>query len=169
MFIIVAIINGIDEMKGFQASKIKEACSSIGIEPPVYLQTTDKLLEVLEGNRAQNCLLFTNFPPDRTYSKCHVSGKKTKKNDRPKDELDENTYSQSTLFFNNIFTNYSFKAIHFITGASKGLAGDNFLKSLSPRAPVTVTRKSSWIGQGLDYEHNCRLFIVEKINEALVS
>ena len=168
MIIIIANINGAVELKGFEAQKFYKACSLLGIEQPVYVQVPRKLKAILEENRSQSCLLFSNFPPDHTYNENEKIPGVSEEDNLINSELIENYYSKSTLFFREIFTNYSFIGIHFITGATKYMVSDFLLRSLSPRAKVSVTRKSTLRDHGLGYEHNRRVFILKKIEEAVI-
>jgi hypothetical protein len=163
MIIIIANLNAAIELRGFQADKIMEACTSMGLDQPIYIQTPEELPAILEQNRYQSCLLFSNYPPDCSYADVTLAP-----NYNTNRGWDADSYEKSANFFKDLFTNYSFKAIHFITNAPFYMTPEFLLKELSPRAKVSVTRKRELADFGLGYEHNRRIFIVEKIEEAML-
>lgn len=166
MVVIIAEINGSSSLSGQETSKLKEHCKAMGIDEPQYAYTTDNLSKLLEQNRDQKVLLFSNFPPDSSYPESGKTLKEFEKGDIIYRSWDADSYSKSKYLFEAWIGKFNFKTIHFITGALQEELSDEMLKSLSAIIPITVTRKSEWIHPAIEFEKLYVSFMKVKIVEA---
>ncbi len=167
MIVIIAEINNREDMPVSEASKLNQVCTAIGVKLLINIHSVEKLTEVLEKNKKNTCLLFSNFPPNSSYPESGKSINMVDKGDYYLLSWDADSYSKSLPFFKGLCTKYKLKAIHFITGAPEKRIGDDLLKALSPHTPMTITRKDVLITPAHNYALLYRLLIVQKIKEAI--
>lgn len=167
MIVIIAKINGSTELSKMEASEVNETCKKMNIPVPINVSTSGKLKEVLEKHKDQDCLLFSNFPPDSEYPGSGKRVEKYVKNDITYRFHKADSYVKSNALYNEIFAKYSFNAIHFITGAPENMISDEMLKSLSPNTLITVNRNNDWIHPNTIYSQSYKRFVMKKIKEAV--
>ena len=167
MKVIIANINGIDELIDFEVSKINEFCLGLGIASPVLVHTIERLTKTLEENMSENFILFSNFPPDKSYESKRKADGYLEYDDQVDEYWQSYSYSKSKMHFKNLLTNYDFKAVHFITAAPEERVSNILLKSLFPIMPISVIRKETWRSGALSFAHYYTIYITEKIQEAV--
>ena len=167
MKVIIAHLNSTNDLSQFNLFMLKDTCESFGIQESAKVNTPEKLLEKLEKTRGESILLFTNFPPNSSWL---GSGKTIKTEDKGSyihRYWEADSYAESNELFGKIAIDYTFKAVHFITGAPENIISDEYLKSLVPEIIATVTRRGKWIGEDLNYRELYYGFLQRKIKEAL--
>jgi hypothetical protein len=95
MVVIIAEINGSSSLSGHETSKLKEHCKAMGTDEFQYAYTTDNLSKLLEQNRDQKFLLFSNFPPESSYPKSGKTLKEFEKGDNIYRSWDAYSYLKS--------------------------------------------------------------------------
>jgi hypothetical protein len=165
--VILAEINGSPELEVRQSIKLRKDCEAIGIKHPVNVNSVEDLIDVLGEEKGQSVVLFTNFPPNSSYPDSGKSMKMVDEEDHILRSWEADSYSISLKLFTALEKRYTFKAIHFITGAPPFFLTDENIESLFPGTPITINRKKDWIDSGKDYQELYRLFVEEKIKEAL--
>jgi len=167
MKVIIANINKPIGLVGIYISKLEEACKEMKIDHPIHVNTTEQLLEVLEDNKDDSCLLFTNFPEDSSYRNYEKPLNMNDGENYFSHTRKEDFYSKSKIFYRNIGSKYSIKKTYFITGASERMVKDSYLESLFPNIPVTVKRNNDLLDQGKGYYQSYSDFLIEKIKESI--
>ncbi|MBN1181154.1 MAG: hypothetical protein JXB49_02630 [Bacteroidales bacterium] len=120
---------------------------------------------MLEKHKNDKFLLFSNFPPDSSYKQ---SPKKSVKiGDQIFESWNADSYTKSTLLFQEWINKFSMAGINIVTGAPNEKLGDIEIKSLTHNVDISVTRKYEWIHPSLDFENMYLLFILEKIKEVV--
>lgn len=168
MLVILAEINGSPQLKVREAIQLKKTCEKLGIPHPVNINTVEDLIDLLGEDSKKRVLLFTNFSPNSSYPESGISMNFKDEGDKISRSWLADSYSISQNLFTTLNKRYKFKAIHFITGAPDLILTDEIIKSVVPDIPITITRKKEWIKTGEDYQHQYRLFIEEKIKNALI-
>lgn len=163
--IILAEINGSPELQVRQAIRLRKNCEAMGINHPVNVNSVDELIDVLGENKKQNVLLFSNFPPNSSYPASGKSMKLVDEGEYISRSWEADSYSISQKLFTALQKSYTFKAIHFITGAPVSILSDDLIKSLLPGTLISIARKKDWIKEKSDYQELYRLHIEEKIKE----
>lgn len=151
MIIIIANFNRLSVIEKIGVVDLNNECLELNIKEPIYVYSLEKLLEELEDNRDEGVLLFSNFPPNNSYSD----------NRLPQDI----SYSRSSKLFKDLNSKYKFKAMHFITGASEDKVNDELLQSLFPSIPVTITGRHSLMKDGNGYPSSYFQYIIKKIKD----
>jgi len=169
MLVILAELNGSPELEVREAIKLKKSCEKLGIPHPVNINTVEDLIDLLGEDRDQSFLLFSNFPPNSSYAGSGESMNLVDEGDTISRSWPADSYSISLSLFKTLNTRYSFDAIHIITGAPHLILTDEKIKAIFPDLPITIKRKKVWIESGESYQHLYRLFVEEKIKEALQS
>ena len=167
MLVILAEINGSPELKVREAIRLKKSCEELGIPHPVNINSVEDLIDLLGEERDQGCLLFSNFPPNSSYPESGKSMNLVDEGNSISRSWEAGSYTTSRNLFGVLNKRYSFKAIHFVTGAPEMFLTDDMIKSLFPGTSVTIQRKREWLKTKSDYQHLYRLFVEEKIQEAL--
>jgi len=166
MIVINAYINGHPTLSSKGNAEIREFCKTVDIDPPVNVFQVGKLIEILQENRNQKVLLFSNFPPDSSYPGSGEKKRTKKEQGQDYESWNADSYSRSKSLFEAWTGKYNFKTIHFITGAPQEELSDEMLKSLSAIIPITVTRKRDWIHSTIEFEKLYVGFMKVKIVEA---
>jgi len=166
MLVINAYINGHPTLSSEGNAVIGEFCKAIDIGPPVNVYKYERLAEILEENRDQKVLLFSNFPPNSSYSGSGKGKRTINEQGEEYESWDADSYLKSKSIFDSWIGKYNFKTIHFITGAPEKKLSDEMLKSLSVTIPITVTRKREWIHPAIEFEKLYIGFMKIKIAEA---
>lgn len=162
------IIAKINELKGPDISfvtKMLRVCSELGISPPAYVRTTEGLLEALKNYKNQEVVLFTNFPPDDTYSSSVFQNGNPSEKDTKQLTDEKDTYSQSIYFFAKIGINRTFREIHFFTCAPFQIISDDFFSLLAPGSFVKVNRIENCFLEMPKYEAVYGDYILDRVKE----
>ena len=169
MIVINAYINGHPTLSTRGIAEIGEFCKSVDIDQPVNVFQAEKVEEILEENRNQKVLLFSNFPPDSSYPGSKKTNGTEEAGDENRTAWDADSYLKSRSLFESWTGKYNFKTIHFITGAPQEKLSDDMLKSLSEIIPITVTRKRDWLNSTIEFEKLYVIFMKIKIGEAAIN
>lgn len=160
MLILIANINGSKGLEEIESAAINTEIKKLGLDLPVKVFSEHNLLKALD-NMKDECILFTNFPPDSSYSKS-VKGSYYSRS------WNAYSYEISHGLFSKIADNYSLKAIHFLTGAPESMVSDKMLFYFSsPETIVTVTRRNQLMAKVNEYPRMYRQFIIKKLKESL--
>ncbi len=167
MLVILAEINGSPELEVREAIMLKKSCEKLGIPHPVNIDSVEDLIDLLGEDSDQSFLLFSNFPPNSSYYGSGKSMNFVDEGDTISRSWLADSYSVSLSLFKTLNKRSSFKAIHIITGAPDLILTDEMFNAIFPDLPNTIKRKREWINSGENYQHQYRLYIEEKIKEAL--
>jgi hypothetical protein len=140
---------------------------NLGLDLPVKVFSEQDLLRALD-NMKDECILFTNFPPDSSYPGNSKLINIRDKGDYYNRSWDADSYEISHALFRKIVGNYKLKAIHFLTGASENKISDkNLFYFSSSETIVTVTRRKELMAKVSEYPKLYKQFILKKIKESL--
>jgi len=160
----------INESKGPDMSfvtRMLRLCSDLGISPPAYVRTSEGLFEVLKSYKDQEVVMFTNFPPDDSYSNYQKpnSLRSNKKAENQRDNID--AYSQSILLFSKAGSSGTFREVHFFTCAAPGGLNDEFFCLLFPGSLVKVQRIENCFPEMPNYEAVYEKYIMDRVKDLI--
>lgn len=159
---IIAHLNDTQALSRSFIRSLNEGFIAKGISEPDLLSKPEDLLRKLEEYKANEIILFTNFPPDSSYPESGRSVKQHEKNGIIHRWTEADNYSRTYRLFNSFLKKYRFVAIHFITGAPEEMIQDSFLETALDDTPITVTRRIELFNSGSDYWTNYRNLILSK-------
>ncbi len=163
MIVIISEINGSQMFDSSHMLKLKSEFDSLDVEMLIYVYSDEELLQVLRENKYKNFIVFSNFPPNSSYP---GSGKKMNYKDEGSEltrSWEADSYSMTKGLFEDICSKYKILEIHFLTGAPVQMVSDEFIKSVSQTARITITRKKQLIDSGLDFHQTYCNYIVETV------
>jgi len=168
MIIINACIYNSTELGKAENEKLNIGLKQLGIEHFINVFTGSNLLKELDENREKEILLFANFPPKEFYLKHGVARSVLEdyENNVPDWKIPE--YKASAGLFTKVCKEYKIKAIHFITGARGHYLSDSLILSLTGNIPTTIKRKEDWTSDGANFDVMRRLYMMQKIKEAVL-
>ena len=157
MIIIYAYINARFTYEVPGRMKLAEFCIQNGFHAPFFINTTEGMELLLEQNRDETILLFSNFPPNSSYPE------NRRKN--PDKSWEADSYERTGRHFSEWTTRYRFAAIHIVTGAPESVLSDESIKGYLPDQKITVIRKGKWAQEGVDYENVFTSYMIETIRK----
>ena len=168
MIILIANINGSVGLEEVESASLNSEIKNLGLELPKKVFSEKDLLNMLEDKKDNECILFTNFPPDSSYPGSGKQIKITDKGDYYNRSWDADSYEISHALFRKIVGNYNLKAIHFLTGAPESMISDKMLTYFSSsETVVTVTRRKELMAKVSEYPRLYKQFVLEKVKETI--
>ncbi len=167
MVVINACIYNSTELSKVENEKLNTGLKQLGIENFIIVFTISNLLAELEANKDKEILLFSNFPPKKFFLEHGVAQSVLVKYENNVPEWDIPEYKVSAGLYTQICKEYKIKAIHFITGARGHYVSDSLFLSLTGNIPTTIKRKEDWTVEGANFDVMRRLYMIEKIKEAV--
>ena len=163
MIIINARINSNSVLNGIEASQLSANIKTLGINEPITVFDFDSLTTILKENKGEEFVLFSNFPPNSSYSESATYGNKASGTN----SWHADDYGISSFDFSKLNEQYKFNAIHFISGAPASWIDLEYLQAIFPDTKVTLKRNQDFIDSKLGFEKSYRNYIVGRIKESL--
>lgn len=157
MIIIYAYINARPFYDEPDRIKLHAFCNEHGFKAPFYVYSIEGLEMLMEQNRDESVLLFSNFPPNSSYPEM------TRNNYGKPWEAD--SYQRTGQHFSHWHSRYRFAAIHFVTGAPESVLSDEAVKGYLPNLKVSIIRKGIWIQENVDFEKVFTTYMIETIRK----
>ncbi len=168
MIVINACIYNSTELGAVENEKLNSGLKLLGIEHFTNVFTVPNFLAELEANRDKEIVLFSNFPHKKSYLEHGVSQSLLDEYKKNVPTWNVLPYMVSAGLISQICNEYKFMAIHFITGAPAEYVSDSLILSLTGNYPTTIKRKQDWTVEGANFDVMRRLYMMEKIKEAVV-
>lgn len=167
MTVILAQINGEVKLSGGELDKFKKACFKVGINQVLSASSVQRLQEILGTIETNECILFSNFPPNSTYPGSEKPTIYTDLGDYIGRSYEADSYAKSTALFSSICRKYHLMAIHFITGAPQSMVDEAYLKSVCKGTPISYQPNKQWVIPGNNYAVFYRVHVTELIQSAM--